>query len=46
MVIDTVNGAAYKMLPELFNALNCDIIKIHCENNGIFPRGTEPIPSH
>jgi phosphomannomutase len=46
VVIDTVNGAAYKALPELLEKLNCDIIKIHCENTGDFPRGTEPIPSH
>ena len=46
VVVDTVNGAAYKMLPNLLEKLNCDVIKIHCDNNGIFPRGTEPIPSH
>ena len=46
VVVDTVNGAAYKALPELLEKLNCDIIKINCENNGIFSRGTEPIPSH
>lgn len=46
VVVDTVNGAAYKALPQLLNELNCDIIKIHCDNDGTFPRGTEPIPSH
>ena len=46
VVVDTVNGAAYKALPELLNALNCNVVKIHCDNNGMFPRGTEPIPSH
>ena len=46
VVVDTVNGAAYKALPELLEELNCDVIKIHCDNNGMFPRGTEPIPSH
>ena len=46
VVVDTVNGAAYKALPELLNELNCDIVKIHCNNDGTFPRGTEPIPSH
>ena len=46
VVVDTVNGAAYKALPELLEELNCDVIKIHCDNNGTFPRGTEPIPSH
>jgi phosphomannomutase len=46
VVLDTVNGAAYKALPELLNSLNCNIVKIHCNNNGTFPRGTEPIPSN
>ena len=46
VVLDTVNGAAYKALPELLNTLNCNIVKIHCNNDGTFPRGTEPIPSH
>ena len=46
VALDTVNGAAYKALPELLNALNCNIVKIHCNNDGTFPRGTEPIPSH
>ena len=46
VVVDTVNGAAYKALPELLEKLNCDIVKIHCDNDGTFPRGTEPIPSH
>tara|TARA_Y100000590_G_scaffold418532_1_gene519398 strand:+ start:46 stop:1380 length:1335 start_codon:yes stop_codon:yes gene_type:complete len=46
VVIDTVNGAAYKALPELLEKLNCNVIKIHCDNDGTFPRGTEPIPTH
>ena len=46
VVVDTVNGAAYKALPTLLEKLNCDVIKIHCDNTGTFPRGTEPIPSH
>ena len=46
VVVDTVNGAAYKALPKLLEKLNCEVIKIHCKNTGDFPRGTEPIPSH
>ena len=46
VVVDAVNGAAYKALPELLEKLNCDVIKLHCKNSGEFPRGTEPIPSH
>jgi phosphomannomutase len=46
VVIDTVNGAAFKVLPLLLEKLNCKVIEIHCQNTGIFPRGPEPIPSH
>ena len=46
VAVDTVNGAAYKALPSLLEKLNCNVVKIHCDNNGIFPRGTEPIPSN
>ena len=46
VVIDTVNGAAYKVLPELLEKLNCNDIRIHCKNTGDFPRGTEPTPVH
>ena len=46
VIVDTVNGAAYKALPELLEKLNCNVIKIYCDNDGTFPRGTEPIPSH
>ena len=45
VVVDAVNGAAYKVLPELLEKLNCNVIKLHCRNTGDFPRGTEPIPS-
>ena len=46
IVVDTVNGAAYKALPLLLEKFNCEVVKIHCSNTGTFPRGTEPIPSH
>lgn len=46
VVVDTVNGAAYKALPEILEKLNCNTIKIYCNNDGTFPRGTEPTPSN
>jgi len=46
VVVDTVNGAAYKVLPEFLEKLNCEVVKIYCKNTGDFPRGTEPIPAH
>lgn len=30
----------------LLEKFNCEVIKIHCNNDGTFPRGTEPIPSY
>ena len=45
VVVDTVIGAAYEALPFLLKKLNCEVVKIHCSNDGTFPRGTEPIPS-
>ncbi|MFC1480910.1 phosphoglucosamine mutase [Candidatus Neomarinimicrobiota bacterium] len=46
VVVDTVNGAAHFALPTLLEAFGCEVVRIHCESNGIFPRGTEPIPEH
>ena len=44
VVIDTVNGAGYKALPNILKNLGCKVIKINCENRTPFPRGTEPTP--
>ncbi len=44
VVVDAVNGAGSHAIPEMLEALGCDVIRIHCEPNGLFPRGTEPLP--
>jgi len=44
VVIDAVNGAGSHALPEMLESLGCEVIRIHCEPNGLFPRGTEPLP--
>jgi phosphomannomutase len=41
--VDAVNGAGSFALPKLLEALGCEVVKIHCEPNGIFPRGAEPL---
>jgi phosphomannomutase len=46
VVIDAVNGAGSSALPMLLEQLGCDVIKIFCEENGQFDRGTEPLPHH
>ena len=46
VVIDACNGAASEALPEMLQALGCDVIKVNCNFNKPFPRGTEPLPEN
>ena len=46
VVIDAVNGAGSYALPTLLESLGCETIKINCELNGDFSRGTEPLPKN
>ena len=46
VVVDAVNGAAYEALPYMLESLGCDVIKIHCEDNGNFVRPPEPLPEN
>ena len=46
VVIDAVNGAGSEALPLLLEHLGCEVIQIHCEGNGEFNRGTEPLPEN
>jgi phosphomannomutase len=46
VVIDAVNGAGSEALPLLLTHLGCEVISIHCEGNGEFKRGTEPLPEN
>jgi phosphomannomutase len=43
VAVDAVNGAGSFALPKLLEELGCEVVKIHCEPNGIFPRGAEPL---
>jgi phosphomannomutase len=43
VAIDAVNGAGSFAMPKLLENIGCEVIKIHCEPNGIFPRGAEPL---
>ncbi|MDR2595384.1 MAG: phosphoglucosamine mutase [Fibromonadaceae bacterium] len=43
VAVDAVNGAGSFALPKLLESLGCEVVKIHCEPNGIFPRGAEPL---
>ncbi|MEC9475125.1 MAG: phosphoglucosamine mutase [Candidatus Neomarinimicrobiota bacterium] len=46
VVIDSVNGAGSKALPLLLDYLGCDVVAIHCNGNGQFDRGAEPLPEN
>jgi len=43
VAVDAVNGAGSFALPKLLESLDCEVVKVHCEPNGIFPRGAEPL---
>ncbi|MDA9305319.1 MAG: phosphoglucosamine mutase [Flavobacteriaceae bacterium] len=43
VVVDGVNSSGGIAIPELLNALNIEVVKIHCEPNGHFPHNPEPL---
>ena len=43
VVVDSVNGANYKVLPMILKNLNCNVKELFCDNSGKFERGPEPI---
>ena len=43
VVIDAVNGAGSKILPQLCKKLGCKVIKINCKGDGEFKRIPEPL---
>lgn len=46
VLLDCVNGAGSYVMPQLLDELGCEVIKINCEKNGIFPRLPEPVPQN
>jgi len=46
VVADCVNGAGYKIIPELLEDFGCEVIRLNCESTGIFPRMPEPLPEN
>lgn len=46
LLVDCVNGAGVKVVPELLELLGCEVTKINCEETGSFPRNPEPIPEN
>ncbi|HPL16142.1 MAG TPA: phosphoglucosamine mutase [Spirochaetota bacterium] len=46
VVLDSVNGAGSDITITMLKKLGCDVVPLHCEMNGIFPRGAEPLPQN
>lgn len=46
VVVDAVNSSGGIAIPMLLEALNSEVIKIHCEPNGHFPHNPEPLKEH
>jgi len=44
VVVDCVAGAGSVICPELLQKLGCEVIELHCEPTGLFPRDPEPLP--
>jgi phosphomannomutase len=42
VLIDAVNGAGSTLIPQFLEMLGCEVYKLNCTPNGIFPRPPEP----
>lgn len=46
VVLDCVNGAGANLVPDLLHQFGCQIVQLHCEPSGLFPRNPEPLPEN
>lgn len=46
VVVDAVNASGSFAIPELLERLGCDVIRLHCAANGLFPHTPEPVPEN
>ncbi|HPV40623.1 MAG TPA: phosphoglucosamine mutase [Spirochaetota bacterium] len=46
VVLDSVNGAGSDITTDMLRKLGCGVVPLHCEMNGLFPRGAEPLPQN
>jgi len=46
VVVDAVNGACSKLLPDLLEELGCEVVKINCDFSKPFSRTPEPLPEN
>lgn len=46
VALDCVCGAGAVLVPALLDRLGCEVIPLHCEPTGWFPRDPEPLPEN
>jgi phosphomannomutase len=46
VVVDAINGAGSKALPDFLETLGVQVVRINCKNNGDFFRKPEPVPGN
>jgi phosphomannomutase len=46
VVVDAVNAAGSKVLPQLLEELGVKVIPLHCDASGVFPHDPEPKPAN
>lgn len=46
VALDSVNGAGSLITQRLLGELGCEVIPVHCDITGTFPRGAEPLPAN
>ncbi|MBI5324426.1 MAG: phosphoglucosamine mutase [Ignavibacteriae bacterium] len=46
VVVDAVNSSGSKAIPMLLEKLGCNVIKLYCDESGIFPHTPEPLPEN
>lgn len=46
IVVDAVEGAGYLAVPLLLEKMGCEVVRMNCNANGIFPHIPEPLPEN
>lgn len=46
VVVDCVNGAAYRAAPDFLRALGCDVVELNTDADQPFPHNPEPLPEN
>lgn len=46
VVVDCINAAGGRIVPELLRRLGCSVIEMNCEVSGVFSRTPEPLPEN